>query len=247
MDATSETDRPVEWIAHRGESYDAPENTLAAFRLAFERRIAAIELDVHLTADDELIVCHDADTLRTTGVGQLIRDSNLRDLQRLDAGRWKGSGWAGEKLPSLDEVVDSLPAGTRCFIEIKVGPESLPALERVARGHENKNAQMVIISFRQETVAEVKRKLPYLEAHLLSEFEHDKETLTWSPTAQHLIDRSAPTAWASTTPARSTSPSSFRSSSRGCVFIPGPWTNCPAPGSFSRPASTASRPTGRPG
>jgi glycerophosphoryl diester phosphodiesterase len=84
--------------------------------------------------------------------------------------------------------VDSLPAGTRCFIEIKVGPESLPALERVARGHENKNAQMVIISFRQETVAEVKRKLPYLEAHLLSEFEHDKETLTWSPTAQHLID-----------------------------------------------------------
>ena len=59
---------PVEFIAHRGESADAPENTLAAFRLAWERKVSAIELDVHLTKDGRLAVCHDFDTKRTTGV-----------------------------------------------------------------------------------------------------------------------------------------------------------------------------------
>src|SRR5687768_12050974 len=56
-----------ELISHRGESHDAPENTMAAFRLAWEREVPAIELDVHLTKDGQLIVCHDPDTERTTG------------------------------------------------------------------------------------------------------------------------------------------------------------------------------------
>ncbi len=188
MDEANATNRSIEWIAHRGESHDAPENTRGAFRLAFARLDRAIELDVHLTADDELIVCHDADSLRTTGVRHVLRATKLRVLQQLDAGSWKHPQWAGERLPSLDEVVDELPPDTRCFIEIKVGPEAVPALERVARRHESKDAQLVVISFHAETIAVVKRKLPYLEAHLLSEFEHDKLTLTWSPTAQHLID-----------------------------------------------------------
>src|SRR5438477_1876233 len=94
----------VEIVAHRGESADAPENTLAAFRLAWERHDDAIELDVHLTADGQLIVCHDPDTRRTTGVKKVIKETPLAELRELDAGRWKGPQWAGEKLPTLDEV-----------------------------------------------------------------------------------------------------------------------------------------------
>jgi glycerophosphoryl diester phosphodiesterase len=178
----------IELIAHRGESYDAPENTLAAFRLAFERCDTAIELDVHLAADGELIVCHDPDTLRTTGVKKVIRETTLQELQKLEAGSWKGPQWAEEKLPALEEVLAELPHGKRCFVEIKTGPESLPALERLVRRYQSKDAQIVIISFEADTIASVKRSLPFLEAHLLSWFEHDKLTLTWSPTAQNLID-----------------------------------------------------------
>ena len=188
MESSLTPDRKVEFVAHRGESTDAPENTMAAFRLAFERGDRAIELDVHLTRDEELLVCHDPDTLRTTGTKQIIRESCLQDLSALDAGSWKDRRWAGEKLPSLDRVLAELPAEVRCFIEIKVGPEAVPALEKLVRRHDSKDAQLVIISFEASTIAEVKRRLPYLEAHLLAWFEHDKQTLTWSPTAQHLID-----------------------------------------------------------
>ena len=122
-----------EIIAHRGESADAPENTLAAFRLAWERDVTSIELDVHLSADDRLVVIHDADTERTCGVKRVIKTSRYADLRELDAGRWKGEQFAGEPLVTLEDVLALLPKGKRCIIEVKVGPEAVPALVRGAR------------------------------------------------------------------------------------------------------------------
>src|SRR3954447_1104654 len=87
------TGKDVEIVAHRGESADAPENTMAAFRLAWERKDDAIELDVHLTRDEVLLVSHDADTARTTGIAKVIKDSTMEELRALDAGRWKGPRW----------------------------------------------------------------------------------------------------------------------------------------------------------
>ncbi len=179
----------VKLIAHRGESADAPENTLAAFRLAYARSADAIELDVHLTRDDELLVCHDPDTERTTGTRMTIREALLHDLRTLDAGAWKGPQWVGEKLPTLAEVLTTLPDGIRCFIEIKVGPESIPVLEKLVRQSNVKAGQLVIMSFVPETVGEAKRRLPDIAAYLLSSFEHDKLVLAWTPTAQNLIDQ----------------------------------------------------------
>jgi glycerophosphoryl diester phosphodiesterase len=176
-------------IAHRGESADAPENTMAAFRLAYARHADAIELDVHLTKDDELLVCHDPDTERTTGTLAVIRESLLQDLRTLDAGAWKGPQWAGEKLPTLSEVLTTLPDGARCFIEIKVGPEAVPALERIVNQFGGKPEQLVIMSFEAATVAESKRRMPHITAYLLSSFERDKAVLAWTPTAQSLIDQ----------------------------------------------------------
>src|SRR4051794_39520594 len=120
-------------IAHRGESFDAPENTMASFALAWQRNDDAIELDVHLTADKHLIVCHDADTQRRAGVKHIIRDEPLAVLQTLDVGN-------GEKMPTLEQVLRAMPTGKQAFVEIKVGPEAIEplgkVLERVNRAPE---------------------------------------------------------------------------------------------------------------
>ena len=104
----------------------APENTLAAFNLAWKQGADAVEIDCHLTADGHLIVCHDGDTQRTTGRKLVIRQSTLAQLRELDAGAWKGARWAGQKLPTLAEVLDTIPENRRLLVEVKVGPEAVP-------------------------------------------------------------------------------------------------------------------------
>jgi glycerophosphoryl diester phosphodiesterase len=177
----------VEIVAHRGESADAPENTLAAFRLAWERDAPAIELDVHLAKDGTLVVCHDADTKRTTGVAKAIKASTLDDLRGLDAGRWKGDRWAGEKLPTLDEALATIPPGRRCFVEIKVGAEAIPPLVEAIRRSGKAPEQIAVISFQADAVAESKRRLPEIPAYYLASFKKDKESGAWGPSLEALI------------------------------------------------------------
>jgi glycerophosphoryl diester phosphodiesterase len=177
----------IEWVAHRGESADAPENTMAAFRLAWERKVGTIELDVHLTRDGELVVCHDPDTKRTTGVDRKIKESTAAELRALDAGRWKGERWAGEKIPSLGEALETIPEGSRCFIEVKVGPEAVPALVKAVRASGKRNEQLAVISFHADTLAEVKKRLPELKTYYLARFKQDKATGAWEPKVDDLI------------------------------------------------------------
>jgi glycerophosphoryl diester phosphodiesterase len=179
----------VPFVAHRGESADAPENTLAAFNLAWRRGVPAIELDVHLTADDRLVVIHDASTRRTTGVDLLVKDATLDQLRPLDAGSWKGEQWAGEPLPTLDEALATIPEGGLCLIEVKVGPEAVPALVRAVEASGKSSDQLAVISFNAETLAEAKRRLPDLPMYFLSGFRRDEQTGTWSPSPRQLIDR----------------------------------------------------------
>ncbi len=179
----------TEVIAHRGESFDAPENTLAAFQLAWERKVKAIELDVHLTQDGRLIISHDKDTKRTTGREIAIKDSTLDNLRVLDAGLWKGERWAGEKMPTLEEVLATIPHGARCLIEIKVGPEAVPAVAKAVNESGKRPDQLAIISFKAETIAEAKRQLPKIETYFLSGFKQDKATGLWSPSVDELIQQ----------------------------------------------------------
>ena len=183
-------DKPLpEIIAHRGESYDAPENTMAAFMLGWERDLDAVELDVHLTRDGRLICIHDKDTQRTTGVKHLVVEKTLAELQELDAGSWKGPQFAGEKMPTLDDVLPTIPPGKRLFIEIKVGPESVPEFKRALAKAGKPPEQTPVISFNLETCREVKRQLPDLQVYYLSSFKQDKETGQWAPTAEQLIQQ----------------------------------------------------------
>jgi len=155
----------VEIIGHRGASSEAPENTLASFKLGFQQHADAIELDVRLTADGKLIVVHDADTYRTTGVRLRVAQETFAGLRRLDAanwGKWKEGGFC-EKLPSFEEVLALVPQGKRLFVEIKCGPEILSELER-ALGRAGRQAQPIaLIGFGYETMQQAKARLPGLE------------------------------------------------------------------------------------
>jgi glycerophosphoryl diester phosphodiesterase len=109
----------VDIIAHRGASALAPENTLAAFRLAHELQADWFELDCTLTKDGHVIVIHDDTVDRTTGVKGRVLDMTLAELKQLEAGAWKDAKFAGEPLPTLNEALDFAKGEIGVYIEIK--------------------------------------------------------------------------------------------------------------------------------
>jgi len=116
-------------VAHRGWPQRFPENTLASFRAALALGVDAVELDVRLTKDGRLVVMHDADTKRTTGIGGRLSERTLDEVKRLDAGRWFGPEFAGERIPTLDEVMDLVAGKAALAIEVK--PSGKRGAERV--------------------------------------------------------------------------------------------------------------------
>jgi len=150
----------VEIIGHRGASHDAPENTLASFNLGWKQGADVDELDIYLTKDKQVVVMHDKNTKRTTGVDGAIASRTLEELRALDAGSWKGAQWKGEKIPTLAEAIATIPDGKRMFIEIKCGAEVLPELERVLAASGKKPAQLAIIGFSYETMVAARKKFP---------------------------------------------------------------------------------------
>jgi len=158
-------------IAHRGAAYDAPENTIAAFKLAWQQGADGIEGDFHLTRDGEIVCIHDADTQRTAGRAGKVAEATLAELRRLDVGCWKGEPWRGARIPTLGEVLATVPEGKQVFIEIKCGPEILPALKPALAGSRLHAGQAVLMSFDPKVIAEAKRLLPQLKALWLTDFK----------------------------------------------------------------------------
>jgi glycerophosphoryl diester phosphodiesterase len=95
-------------IAHRGASREAPENTLAAFELAWQQGADGIEADFRLTRDGRIVCLHDATTGRTAGIDLAVAGASLEELKQLDFGSWKGSVWQGEPILVLEELLASL-------------------------------------------------------------------------------------------------------------------------------------------
>ncbi len=115
-------------FGHRGAMAYAPMNTLASFQLAYEQGADGIELDVHFSKDRQLIVLHDFTVDATTDGHGPASDFTLSDLKRLDAGSWFSPAFAGETIPTLDEVFDSVGGKLLMNIEIKsrfAEPEAL--------------------------------------------------------------------------------------------------------------------------
>ena len=105
--------------AHRGNSAYAPENTLASFRQAIGLGARAIEFDVHLTRDGVPVVMHDGKVERTTNGKGAIADLTAAEIRTLDAGRWRGAEFAGEQVPTLEEVL-ALAAGADVRLNVEV-------------------------------------------------------------------------------------------------------------------------------
>src|SRR5262245_9603118 len=105
----------MEIIAHRGASHDAPENTLAAVRLAWEQGADAVEVDVHLSRDSRLVVIHDPTTKRTGNIRCRVLDRTFDELRRIDVGWWKGLRWERETIPCLESVIKTIPRNKRLF------------------------------------------------------------------------------------------------------------------------------------
>lgn len=106
-------------IAHRGASGYAPENTLAAFRAAIALGADMIELDVHATADRRLAVIHDESIDRTCDGRGFVREMTLAEIKTFDAGVWWGPGFAGERVPALEEVLALSGSRVRVNVEVK--------------------------------------------------------------------------------------------------------------------------------
>lgn len=149
-------------IAHRGYSAEAPENTLAAFNLAFDAASDGIELDVYLTKDQKIVVMHDPTTVRTGDSDLVVVDSSFEELKKVDVGAWKGEKWEGERIPELSEVFDCLPAGKEIVIELKSGPEILPVLGEYICSSGKKEEEIVIISF-NDSVFAAKKLFPKIK------------------------------------------------------------------------------------
>jgi glycerophosphoryl diester phosphodiesterase len=119
-------------LGHRGASALAPENTLAAFKLAMEHGADGVELDVWRCATGELVVAHDDDLRRVCGSPLVIRKAPLAALRAVDVGSWKGERFRGERIPLLAEVFEALPSGV-VNVELKSARFRLPDVA-LARG-----------------------------------------------------------------------------------------------------------------
>jgi len=106
-------------FGHRGCSKLAPENTLASFQKILDNNIPGVELDVQMCSTGEIIVLHDLNLKRTTGFDALASETELAEIKKLDAGSWFNKSFAGERIPTLDEVFELLGTSVYYDIEIK--------------------------------------------------------------------------------------------------------------------------------
>jgi len=170
----------VEYIAHRGASGLAPENTVSSALLAWQLGADAVEIDVYLSADNRVVVIHDADTKRVSGVDLKVDQTDARTLRTLDVGAWKDEKYTGEKVPFLEEIVETLPEGKRLFIEIKCGKEIIPHLEKIVNSS-GKRRQITIISFHFDVLTNSKKQIPDIPAYWLIGTQRDDQTKEFLP------------------------------------------------------------------
>lgn len=178
----------LEIVAHRGASHDAPENTLASLKLAWEQQADTGELDVYLTKDGRAAVIHDKTTKRTAKTDLNVASSTLEELRALEVGSWKAPQFAGEKIPTLEEALATIPDGKRMFIEIKCKQEILPEIDRVLKACGKKKEQFAVICFDYPTCRDAKVLWPEIPVYWLAAYKKDQQTEEY-PALDGLIEK----------------------------------------------------------
>ena len=164
-------------IAHRGASGHAPENTLAAFKRATALGATFIETDLQLSRDARFVAIHDDTVNRTTNGQGKVHDLSLAELRKLDAGSWFGSEFTGERIPTLEEILEfSKKHDVVFYLELKPGGSwgGEHALIGALRQSSEEIARTVVISFDAGILATLRRIEPTLMTGLLFDGQIDR-------------------------------------------------------------------------
>ena len=135
----------IQVVAHRAGAASAPENTLAALENAVEAGADMVEIDVRMTRDGVLVVMHDGSLERTTGENRNVWETDCAAIRNLDAGGWYSGAFAGEPVPTLEEMLKAAEDRVQLMIELKCSPRDQELVERTveqiqAAGMENQCA-----------------------------------------------------------------------------------------------------------
>ncbi len=133
---------------------------MSAINLSWEKGDMAVEIDVQLTVDKEIVVIHDKKTGRVGDKNLSIKRSSLKELKTVDVGSKKGEQWKGERIPALAEVLSSIPPQAKLIIEIKCGRELISHLISELRSSKIEASQIEIIAFNYRVLSEMKREAP---------------------------------------------------------------------------------------
>jgi glycerophosphoryl diester phosphodiesterase len=155
-------------LGHRGASAQAPENTLAAFRLAMEQGADGVELDVQRCATGEVVVLHDEDTRRVAGEAVRVVDAPAAALRSLDVGAWKGDRFRGQRIPLLEEVLEELP-GAVVNVELKGRDPRLAAAAAEVLRRAGAAPRALVSSFDPRLLSAFRRAAPEVARGLLVE------------------------------------------------------------------------------
>jgi len=164
----------IKYVAHRGASYLAPENTLASMELAWELGADGAECDIMLTADKKVVLFHDKNTKKLTGENFTVKETTWQQLKSLvliprETNRPE---FTHETIPLLSDVLGAIPEDRMLVIEIKTGPEILPHLQKVITQHW-KSGQISFIAFDFETIKQAKVLYPEVPCYYLSALNPD--------------------------------------------------------------------------
>lgn len=166
--------KQVDNIAHRGATGYAPENTVAGFDLAVDMKADYIEIDVQRSKDGELVVIHDTSVDRTTDGTGKVGGLTFDYLRSLDAGSWKGEQFAGEPIPTFEEILDRYHGKVGILIELKA-PELYPGIEEQVADKlkernldKPQNEKIIIQSFNFESMKTMDQLLPNVPIGVLT-------------------------------------------------------------------------------
>lgn len=150
---------PVQITAHRGASGSAPENTLIALQKAIEAGAEYAEIDVQETADGKLVLLHDPDLKRTTGIKRNIWQVGYNEIKTLDAGSWFSTEFSGERIPLLEDAIELVRGRMLLNIELKTNGYEVRLAERVCKTVQRMNFsdQVILTSFEPEQLRAAER------------------------------------------------------------------------------------------
>ena len=182
-------------ICHRGESVDAPENTMPAYRMAVDRGFG-FECDVYLSADKQVFTFHDSTLTRTTGGASSKKCSEASwadEISRLDVGgwgKWKGSRFSPTRPALLSELLELARDGRYIYVEVKPGASIVPYIKDIFAAQSKATpANVLFISFNSGTCRALKEQMPEFKVYWLTGAMRGRGKDATPITPEYVIDR----------------------------------------------------------